>query len=354
MNFSGLYEKYGGFRKPTFTLIVNGSRLQTGEGARLQLLECELTARRRAGSLFLAAELTPGTDLADTWLRAIQLGAVCSLALGYQGTEEDVFSGFVYDVIWDDPLDGGPQCVELTCLDVRGQLMLAACSDAGAARTLSQMVQTTLQQSCCTRMAPSVKIGAVPADWDLPFQRPGATDFSVLCDAADFLCFEFYAWADTVYFGPPRPSQETAVTFDGPNGLIRLRRRRTLAGQCAAVAVSGADDKGERLYARQPRASGKGFGAGQLGAALTRDLHRAEPAVRTMAQAKYLARARMEDRQRQGGALTGRGTGLPDLRPGRFVAAGKLSEAVNGSYYVQLVRHTVDDTGFETCFEAEE
>lgn len=354
MNFSGLYEKYGGFRKPTFTLTVNGGRLEPGEGACLQLLECELTTRRRAGSVFLAAELTPGTDLAGTWLKAIQLGAVCTLALGYQGTEETVFSGFVYDVIWDDPLENGIQCVELTCLDVRGQLMLAACPDAGAARTLSQMVQTTLQQSCCTRMAPSVKIGAVPADWDLPFQRTGSTDFSVLCDAADFLCFEFYAWADTVYFGPPRPSRETAVTFDGPNGLIRLRRRRTLDGQCAAAAVSGADDNGERLYARQPRSSGKGFGAGQIGTALTRDLHQAEPAVRTMAQAKYLAQARMNHQQRQGGALIGQGTGLPDLRPGRFVAAGELSEPVNGSYYVQLVRHTIDDTGFETYFEAEE
>lgn len=354
MDFSKLSGKYGGFRRPTFALTVNGIRLDSGEGANIETLECRLTARRQAGSLYLAADLAPGSDLGGTWLGAVQPGAVCTLALGYQETHENVFSGFVYEVTWDDPLDTGMQRVELLCLDVRGQLMLSACPDAGAARTLSQLAGAILNQASCTRMAANVQLGRIPEDWDLPFQRAGGTDFAVLCAAADFLCFEFYAFWDTVYFGPARPSSETAVTFDGPNGLTDLRRRRTLAAQCAAVAVSGADDRGERLYARAPRTPDRGFGTGGIGAALGQDLHQAEPAVRTMAQAAHLARVRMEDRQRRGGALIGRGTGLPELRPGRFVEAAGMSEAVNGTYYIRSVTHTIDETGFETAFEAEE
>ena len=242
MKFSALYTKYGGFYNPTWTLKVNKIRLNVGEGVELETLECRLTTLREAGALTLRAELDANTDIAKTWLDAIQLGAVCTLSLGYAGTEKTVFSGFVYEAVWDSPLWCPWMKLEMTCMDVRGQLMLSSCSDAGAARTLSQLVSKLLGQSCCTRMA-SAQVKAIPKDWDLPFQRTGPTDFEILCSAADFLCFEFYAYADTVYFGPARDSSETAVTFDGSNGLMRLRRRRSLAGQCAGVAVSGADDK---------------------------------------------------------------------------------------------------------------
>ncbi len=354
MDFSRLHEKYGGFRRPTFALTVDGVRLDSGPGVSIETLECRLTARRQAGSLCLAADLIPGSALGGTWLAAVQPGAVCSLALGYQEIHETVFSGFVYDVAWGDPLDAGVERLELVCLDVRGQLMLSACPDAGAARSLSQLARAILNQPACTRMASDVRLGRIPEDWDLPFQRAGATDFAVLCAAADFLCLEFYAFGGTVYFGPARPSSETAVAFSGPNGLLELRRRRSLSGQCAAAAVSGADDRGERLYARAERSPDRGFGSARMGAALVRDLHQAEPALRTMAQANHLAQVRMEARQRRGGGLAGRGTGLPELRPGRFVEVSGLSEPVNGTYYVQSVTHTIDETGFETAFEAEE
>lgn len=354
MKFSALYEKYSGFQRPTFALKVNGSQLNVGEGAKVKLLQCNLTALRQAGSLYLSAELTPGSDLADTWLDAIQLGALCTLSLGYRNQNQLVFSGFVYDIEWDDPLDTGTQHLEMICLDVRGQLMLSSCADAGAARTLSQLIDALLRQACCSRMASNIQIGAVPTDWDLPFQRTGATDFDILCAVADFLSFEFSAFADALYFGPARPSSDSAVSFDGSNGLVRLRRRRTLAGQCAAVAVSGTDDKGERLYAREARSTDGGFGAGQIKSALTLDLHQVEPAVRTMAQAAYLSKARMQERQRRAGALIGTSTGIPELRPGRFIEISGLGEQVNGTYYLQSLTHTVDETGFASEFEAED
>lgn len=353
MKFIALYTKYGGFYNPTWTLTVNHKRLNIGEGVELENMECRLTTLREAGTLTLRAELDTSTDGAKTWLESIQLGAVCTLSLGYARTEETVFSGFVYDAVWDSPLRCPWMKLEMTCMDVRGQLMLSSCSDAGAARTLSQLVSSLLGQSCCTRMA-SAQIKPIPADWDLPFQRTGPTDFEILCSAADFLCFAFYAYADTVYFGPARDSSETAVTFDSSNGLMRLQRRRSLAGQCAGVAVSGADDKGERIYARAARAADSSFGSGQIKSALALDLFEAEPAVRTMAQAQYLAKERMKERQRHSSMLLGQCTGIPELRPGCFIQVTDLSEQVNGTYYLQTVTHTIDETGFETSFEAEE
>ena len=106
--------------------------------------------------------------------------------------------------------------------------------------------------------------------------------------------------------------------------------------------------------ARQPRTKDKGFGTDKMGSALSNDVHQLEATVRTMAQAKYLAKARMEQRQHQSGGLSGQCMGAPELRPGRFIQVKKMSQPVNGTYYVHTVRHILDMNGYSTYFEAED
>ncbi len=354
MNFSSLYKSHGAMREPAYALKVEGAALETDEDTRLLRVECELTCTRQAGVLTLEAALDPEKENGAAWLEALRPGAECSFSIGYGKTLTEVFCGFFYDVLWRDPLDGDTMLLEAVCLDVRGRLMLTACADAGPQRALSQLVNDILGQDCCTKLASKRTIDPPPEDWDLPALRPGPSDYSVICAAADFLCYEFYAFADELYFGAPRPEGSAVVTFDGPNGLLCLKRRRTLAGQCAAVAVSGTDDRGERIYSRQARKADRGFGTDKMSCVLSGDLHQPEAFVRTMAQAQYLSKARMEWRQRQAGGLSGRSVGLPELRPGRFLELTDLSGPLNGTYYVHTVRHVLDETGFETWFEAEE
>ena len=353
MNFAALYKTYDAMCEPNYELKVGGKALGIGDDARLMWLECALPCTRQAGALMLEAVLDIEQEHGAAWLDAFQPGAVCSFSVGYGKNLTEVFCGFLYDALWSDPLHGTLTLLEAVFLDVRGRLMLTSCADAGAQRAMSQMIRDILNQDCCG-MAKKKTIDPVPKDWDLPALRPGPSDYAVLCAAADFLCYEFYAFADELYFGKPRPESGPVLTFDGPNGLVSLKRRRTLAGQCAAVAVGGTDDSGERLYSRQARRKDSGFGTGKMSGVLSGDFYQPEPFVRTMAQAQYLSKARMEWRQRQSGGLIGKSVGLPELRPGRFVKVTDLTKPLNGTYYVHTVRHILDETGFETWFEAEE
>ena len=354
MEFTSLFQTYGGMTRPAYTLKVGGQALAAGDDVRLLRAVCELTCRQKAGYLQLEAVLDPEGETGSAWLEALQLGAACSFSLGYGSSKTTVFCGFLYDISWSDPLSQGPLGIEAVFLDVRGRLMASSRADAGSARTWSQMLHAILGQSCCTQLASSTTVQNVPEDWDLPALRTGLTDYEVVCHAAEYLCYEFSAWADELYFGPPRSVSSPAVTFRGPTGLTELRRRRTLAGQCGAVTVSGADDAGTPISARQARSRDSGFGAGGMSAVLSNDLQQAEPAIHTMAQAQYLAQARMKARQHQAGGVSGRCLGVPELRPGRFLEIAELSGAVNGTYYIHTVRHTLDVSGYETCFEAEE
>lgn len=354
MKFSALYQSHNAMREPCFRLEIGGKTLENSPDARLLRIECDLTCARQAGMLFLKAALNPKEEHGAAWLEAFQPGAVCALSLGYAGQSQKVFCGFLCDMLWDDPPDGEVVLLEAVCLDVRGRLMLTACADAGTKRNAAQLIGDILSQPCCTRLASKRTVKPPPKDWDLPVLRPGCSDYGTVCAAADFFCYEFYAFAEELYFGEPRSESAPAVVFDGTNGLLSLSRRRTLAGQCAAVAVGGTDDKGERICSRHARRRDSGFGAAQMGGALTGDFYQPEPFVRTMAQAQYLSKARMEQRQRRSGGLFGHGVGLPELRPGRFIQIAGFSRITNGSYYLHTVRHVLDETGFESWFEAED
>lgn len=349
MKFSELSEKYGSMCEPTFALTVGGEELASGPGARLTRAECVLTSRMEAGSLTLELRLDPEGDAGKVWLAALQPGAEGTFSLGWAGANTKVFSGRLFEMSWDDPLYGGAMAAEAVFLDARGVLGLTSLADAGAERKLSGLVRTLLD-------APglSCTLGTFPEDWDLPVRRRGLTDLGVLREAAELLCWEFYDFAGEVYFGPPRPESEAVLEYNGPDGLTLLRRRRTLAGQCGGVAVSGADSAGERLWSKTDRTADSGFGTDSMGGVLTGFRHTPEAAVHTMAQAQYLSKARMEAVQHRSGALFGQGVGVPELRPGRFVTVRGLSDAVNGTHYVHTVRHVLDAGGFETSFEAED
>ncbi len=349
MKFSELSQTYGAMRVPSFSLSVGGSALETGRGARLLRAECALTARTEAGYLAVTARLDPEGDLGQSWLDALQPGAAGTFSLGWEGTDTEVFSGTLWEVSWGDPLGGGAMEVEAVFLDAKGKLTLASLADAGAERKLSALVQELLDASGAT-----VDAGTVPEDWDLPARRRGENGYAVLREAAELLCWEFYDYDGTLYFGPPRPESGAVLEYDGPDGLTELSRRKTLAGQCGGVAVSGADDAGERLWSKTDRTADSGYGTDQMESVLSGFLHTPEPAVQTMAQAQYLSQARMEAVQRRSVGVFGRGAGVPELRPGRFLTVSGLSDAVNGTWYVHTVRHVLDEGGFETSFEAEE
>lgn len=353
MKFSQLLKPCKDLAVPKWSLTVGGKRLQEGDESQLLQAECLLTCQRQAGSLTLRAQVDPDGSQGKTWMDALQPGAVCSFSLGYDDPLTQVFSGYLYDMTWDVPLGRGGMDLEAVFLDVRGQLMSTSHVDAGPARTLSQMVKSVLTSSTYKQLAPKATVKDVPKDWDLASLRRGESDYDTVCAAADLLSYEFYAWADELYFGPARPESSPVLEYDGPDGLRRLRRRRTLAGQWAALEVCGADDKGERLSYRQARSKDSGFGSQKISGALTGEHRVPVSAARTMAQVRYLAQAHMRERERQSEGVWGWSVGLPQIRPGRFLKMEHVHNAVDGTWYVHTVRHVLDEIGFETYFDTE-
>ena len=121
MNFSVLYKTYNAMSEPNYELKVGGKALGIGGGARLMRVECELTSTRQAGALMLEALLDIEQEYGAAWLDAFQPGAMCSFSVGYGKILTEVFCGFLYDVLWSDPLHGTLMLLEAVFLDEIGR-----------------------------------------------------------------------------------------------------------------------------------------------------------------------------------------------------------------------------------------
>ena len=146
MKFSDLYQTYDAMREPNYVLKVGGKTLKLGDDARLIWAECHLTSARQAGVLALEAALDPGQEHGAAWLDAFQPGAVCSFSIGYGKSLTEVFCGFLYDVLWGDPLQGTVLLLEAVFLD-RQALSVTVSPARFARRTLSTAARSKKRAS---------------------------------------------------------------------------------------------------------------------------------------------------------------------------------------------------------------
>ena len=77
-----------------------------------------------------------------------------------------------------------------------------------------------------------------------------------------------------------------------------------------------------------------------------------EPGVKDAEEAKKRAEARIETIADNFGELECECVGIPELAPGRFVQVEGLSSQANRKYYVKVVRHVIDESGYRTFFKA--
>jgi phage protein D len=74
--------------------------------------------------------------------------------------------------------------------------------------------------------------------------------------------------------------------------------------------------------------------------------------IESAEQAQQRATVLMQEARGNFGRLECRCVGIPELVPGRSVMIEGISPEADKEYYILNIRHTLDDRGFHTNFEA--
>jgi uncharacterized protein len=161
-----------------------------------------------------------------------------------------------------------------------------------------------------------------------------------------------------LYFGPTTQLSNIAYVLEWGRSLQSFRPVYSSAGQLYAVTVCGWD---RRAKARiEERVTLDTIPESELAnpdlIAVARSANREDVVVDQPVGSVQEARRRAGDilRGQQHGMVTATGStvGLPDLRAGRSVVIRGTGQPFDGRYFVTATRHTVNEQGYRTSFDA--
>jgi uncharacterized protein len=165
-----------------------------------------------------------------------------------------------------------------------------------------------------------------------------------------------------LYFGPSEGlkkglPREQAVTYllEWGKSLIQFKPTLTTARQIGSVTVRGWDRRKKEVF--EGRAEWKELKINRDLGDIAKEFDEREEIVTDQpvydkAEANKLAQTILKNQLKDLVKASGATIGLPDLRAGRNILIAGVGDRYGGKYYVTETTHTINDSGYQTTFNA--
>lgn len=352
-DFKSLVKKYDNFNAPAVEIMVGSTKLMTSKDLDIVRVEVELTSGYEAsGCVF---EISGAYDVEKTDfskdISVIQIGEKVEVLIGYV-RKESVFSGYVNQIEYGYGLEEDAFGIRVECMDAKGVLMKNRRLEFFTEKSADAIVKKVLSESPVSSYLSGKEVDACPKE-EIPLRSHMMTDYELIVEQASKQGYEFFIIQGKAYFRKKQKVTSTLMKLSLQNGIIGAKL--SLSGQqlVKKIEVRSIDETNGKQIKGNATIAGR-FSQGSSGNRLLGDSTQVfyEPAVADANEAKKRAEARAEAIADQFGELECECVGIPELTPGRFVQVEKLSAQANRKYYVQYVRHVIDEDGYRTYFKA--
>lgn len=350
----GLYQKYDRFSAPSFRITIDGKKFDSST-YHIPTLEVEQRADGTAGGCTFTAEGQYDRE-SHKWQNSltsvIKPGAKLSITGGYV-SQKELFYGYVDEYRIEFPEDGGAPRITVTGIDALGYLMNQQKPIYGGKKKGAEVVKTILNKAVSAGFARKVTVGML-TDYEAPIVKEGGDDWKFLNMLAARYGVTLFVLNGELIFDNVAKQTSPILTLDLGRGLRSFEKRVSLAHQVGKVEIYGRDINQKSIVGAATTVSvgGSGKSAAKLVPALSQAVLREfSEFVRTQAECKRLAQARLDGIAM--GLVSGRGrcVGIPELIPGRYLKIQGGDSQSNGSYLLTQVRHLFQPGGYVTEFE---
>ena len=353
--FAGLKRKYQGMSAPTFRVVVDGVELTEKLKCSISGLAVDLTSGYEASgcSFLVLSQYDYEKTRFDTGgaYKYLQIGAQVEIKLGYISTES-VFSGHIVEVEYlFDPEQGAPE-IRVDCADAKCLLMKTQRMEILSEKKLTQAVNTLLGEKPVSAYLKGKQVDTLPLEGEM-IHFPMESDYDFLVRYAKYTGCEFFIIQGKAYFRKPPVSASPIMTLQLKGGLLAARAGMRGEKLVKEVQVSGINPENGEAVTGKAASKGK-FSTGSSAAKSIDSTVRSffDERVASAQEAGDRAKILMAELQQDFMVVRCTCLGIPDLVPGRFVKLKGLDPALDRSWYICGVRHTVDERGFVTNFEA--
>lgn len=367
LNYAQLKEKYREFSHPQVEITLGGKVFRGENGEVIHEIRVELTSGFEASiakfRIFQVYDAQSGQFEFDNIKDGVQLGNSVSIRMGYLGTLETVFVGFIASVSFG--FDGVDlPYVEVTAMDIKGIMMSSRYAMQLSATCYSDAVSEILRRTAYTKLQSdqsllSLKVSATPDKQAAGAQKTasaktiemvGESDYEFVIKAAKRFNFEFFTDRGTVYFRPAKEDTSTLMTLAVGRGMLEFDISYSLTGLVGSIEARSVDAGTGKLIKANSKANDT-ISTGSKAKGLIKDSRKVyvDPTILSQQDADARAASLMEEMRYRLGALECTCIGLPELVPGRFIEVEKLGSPVDNKFYLSEVIHDFSqESGYRT------
>lgn len=357
--YEELSRKYGAFGQPGIHIICEGKSFDENEdGLIIGEAEIELTSGFEASQavyrIFGCTDSTTGEFLFEKMKPYILLGSLVSVELGYGDELEEVFRGFIARVQFVSDENEFPY-TEVNVMDIKGVMMLFgrggglqsvnygdAIKEILGAEIYRGMEEKGLLEKKRISAGPEKDAGQEQEEQKLEVLWESDYDFAV--NGAKKYNYEFFTEPGAVIFRKAGEGAGELLTLEPGRGIVSFSASYDIRGIVREIEIRGADSETGGLITAVKKCSGK-FSYGNRTESLLAHSRRVcldaslsgktEAAVRADALAGQMASGF--------GRLECDCIGIPELKPGNYVALHGFGQGADNKYYITQVRHILSE-----------
>jgi phage protein D len=349
---------------PSFSIIVNGKKLQHGKSLEVVSVSVTDTANQADSFTFTIQDRHPqvghfsgGPDL--KWMDSGQFdeGSEVKISMGYVNKLEFMLRGEITAVSASFPSSGAPT------LTVRGFCLYHQLQRRRRRKPFESSTDSGIAEEIASDMDFSLNAEVV-TDVEYPLiSSNDATYAAILTQRAQRFGYEVVVKDRTLYFQTPRYLNKPApaVTLEWGKNLqnfspslstynmatsVKVRASQTARGQGKDPVVGEA--KGSDIRVKLGPSTGPEIAESIFGKnPVLSDDHN----IASQQEAKELAVAKLQTQAME--FISGRGAciGDPRLKARTVIKLKGLGQRFSGDYYVTSATHTIDAGGYRTSFE---
>ncbi len=329
-SFDDFISKYNNFVVPSYEIIINGTSL-TKEMLIINSIRVELSIKDVAGMAEII--ISDCYDYENNGFKSaikskLKLGSKIQVLLGYSGTNQKIFSGYIEAINYEF---GETKNITLVCMDGIHILMQNySIEQKGTEKGLSALVKELLDKQ--SGYISESEVDNISATGMQVAQN--MSDYDFIRKIANENGFEFFIVAGKAYFRTAKKKKDPITTVSLGENVIYFSRE--IKYRNVKINVMGKDDKNKKTI--KGTATGK-TNVSNIQSAFVSD--KTIYGVNINTEDKASKRAKVEVNNYLENAYSAKliCIGIPELIQGRYILLDNFDSDLDKKYYIRKVKH---------------
>jgi len=349
-----LRQKYRGFGSPTIRIYIDGVDIAEKKGILFSDVIINLSIDSASSScsfnILGEYEFKNTAYSRNNVINILELGARVAVDVGYVVTE-NVFHGLIMEVEYAMDEGEAPH-IHVECLDAKCLLMKRQITELHKDKLITDVVNDIFQEIPFNSYVRDITVEPFGEPHDM-ITSGNEDNYQFVIRNATEIGYEFYILQGNVFFHPyiKGASKPPIMTLSPEYGLTSFKMCFRGSALYNSVTVIGMDIGKNESVREESKIipTVKRYASRILEGAdkIYRDYN-----INNSQLAKDRADALMLSAETEFISLSGSCVGIPELGPGRKVHIQGISPEGDKDFYLTSVRHTLNERGFSTSWEA--